>query len=115
MAIWSPAYIGLNIAVSLNLLLCASHHLTQLSDRFVRDLVALACQLALMLNVHILFSCESRMLGMRSGVERSDLYILTANMINVERGSETSVNFLRINISLLQKSDLSDILTLTVL
>lgn len=67
-----PAFIDLNIAVSLNLLLCASHHPTQLSDRFVRDLVAFACQLALILNVHILFSCESCIRGIRSGVERPD-------------------------------------------
>lgn len=46
--------LALNIVVSLNLLLCASHHLTQLSDRFVRVLVTAVGQLALMLNVHIL-------------------------------------------------------------
>ncbi len=61
-------YIGLNIAVRLNLLLCASHHLTQLSDRFVRVLVTLVGQLALMSNVHILFSRGLCMLGIRSGV-----------------------------------------------
>lgn len=70
------AYTGLNIADSLNLLLCASHHLTQLSDRFVRVLVAVVSQLALMLNVHILFSCGPCMPGIRSGAKAVDHHLL---------------------------------------
>lgn len=72
-------YIGLNIAVSLNLLLCASHHLTQLSDRFVRVLVTAVGQLALMLNVHNLLCCGSCMLGIWSGVDRVDQQLLKAS------------------------------------
>lgn len=71
------AYIDLNIANSLNL--CASHHQTQLSDRFVRVLVTVVGQLALMLNVHILFSCGSCVLGIESGVLRADLKLIRPN------------------------------------
>lgn len=42
------AYIILNIAVSLNLLLCGFHRLTQLSDMFFRVSVGVVGQLALM-------------------------------------------------------------------
>lgn len=78
------AYIGLNIAVRLNLLQCASPHLTQLSDRFVRVLVTVGGQLALMLNVHILFSCGSCMIGIRSGAEREDQRSLPVQVRNIE-------------------------------
>lgn len=91
----APAYMRLNIAiVSVNLLLCSSRHLTQLSDRFVRVLAALACQLALMLNVHILFSCGSCMPGIRSGVERVDWHLLTAQVRDTKLRTVGKVRFI---------------------
>lgn len=50
------------------MLLCPSHHLTQLSDR---------CQLALMMIVHISLSCGSCMFGIGSGVGRVDWHLTT--------------------------------------
>lgn len=76
--------LDLKIAFSLHLLLCTSHHLTQLSDRFVTVLAALACQLALMLNIHNLFGFESCILGMRNAVERADRRLLTALVRNLK-------------------------------